>query len=205
MYLDRARGATYTAVVRLAPTPRPPRFSRAQLIVLVYGTLGAVAVAWSAARGDFDIYRGPASTTSKLAASPVIGLMVGLFAVYLSRLAVARLEWARVLHREFHAVVHELSAKEIVILALTSSVGEELFFRGALLPHVGLVGSSVLFAALHMRRDRRFLPWTAMSLVVGLVLGGMYLWLGDLGGPIVAHFTINLLNLHYIAKTELPA
>jgi hypothetical protein len=29
--------------------------------------------------------------------------------------------------------------------------------------------------------------------------------LGDLGAPIVAHFTINLLNLNYIARTELRA
>jgi hypothetical protein len=27
---------------------------------------------------------------------------------------------------------------------------------------------------------------------------------GDLGGPIAAHFTINYLNLHYIARVELP-
>jgi membrane protease YdiL (CAAX protease family) len=33
----------------------------------------------------------------------------------------------------------------------------------------------------------------------------MYTQTGNLGAPIVAHFTINLLNLNYIAKHELRA
>ena len=179
--------------------------SRSGLIVLVYGALGAIAIAWSALRGHPDLYRSAASTPARLAASPVVGLALGLAVVFLSRFAVHRMEWARVLHREFHALVHELSSREIFLLALASSVGEELFFRGALLPIVGLLPQAAAFAALHVRPQARFLPWTAMSFIVGLIMGLMYLWMGDLGGPIVAHFTINLLNLNYIAKTELRA
>ncbi len=189
--------------MRLAPTPKAPRLSRAGLIALLYGGLGAIAIAWSAWRGDPDLYRLPNARLPTLVASPFIGLAVGLCVVFLSRFATHRLEWARVLHREFHAVVHELSSREIFILALFSSLGEELFFRGALLPIVGLPLSSLLFAALHVRPQVRFLPWTLMSFIIGLGMGSMYLWLGDLGGPIVCHFTINLLNLSYIAKTEL--
>ena len=125
--------------------------------------------------------------------------------VFLSRLAVHSMEWARVLHREFHAVVHELSSKEIFLLAASSSVGEELFFRGAMLPAIGLLPSSALFALMHVRAQWRFLPWTAMSFIMGLAMGLMYMKLGNLGAPIVAHFTINLLNLNYIAKHELRA
>jgi membrane protease YdiL (CAAX protease family) len=179
--------------------------SRSGLIVLVYGALGGIAIGWSALRGHPDLYRSPASTLPRLVASPFVGLSVGLAAVFLSRLAVHRLEWARVLHREFHAVVHELTSREIFLLAAASSLGEELFFRGLLLPMVGLLPSTAAFAALHVRANARFLPWTAMSFIMGLIMGLMYLQLGDLGGPIVAHFTINLLNLNYIAKTELRA
>lgn len=175
------------------------------MIVLLYGGLGAIALAWGAVRGDVDIYRLDHSTPERLVVSPLVGLAVGLAIVFLSRLATHRLEWARVLHREFHAVVHELTSREIFLLALFSSVGEELFFRGALLPQLGLWLSSLVFALLHVRASWRFLPWTVMSFIVGLVMGEMYLELGDLGGPIVAHFTINLLNLNYIAKTELHA
>jgi membrane protease YdiL (CAAX protease family) len=173
---------------------------------LVYGGLAGIAVLWGAVRGNPNVYLYPGTTgmtVPRLMLGPAVGLALGLVLVFLSRFATHRLEWARVLHREFHAVVHELNSREIFLLALFSSVGEELFFRGALLPQIGLLGSSALFAALHVRPHLRFLPWTLMSFIVGLVLGGMYVKLGDLGGPIVAHFTINLLNLSYIAKTEL--
>jgi uncharacterized protein len=189
--------------VRLAPTPCAPRLTPATLIALLYGGLGAAGIAWGFWRGHPDIYRLPHATVTTLVASPFLGLAAGLCVVFLSRWATHRLEWARVLHREFYAVVHELSSREIFLLALFSSLGEELFFRGALLPIVGLVPSSLLFAALHVRPALRFLPWTIMSFIIGLGMGSMYLVLGDLGGPIVAHFTINLLNLNYIARTEL--
>lgn len=189
--------------MRLASTPRPPRLNRSAVIIALYGALGLLAIGWGAWRGHANLYqRGPHDLTLRLL-SPLFGLAFGLAVVFLSRLAVHSLEWARVLHREFHAVVHELSSKEMFTLAAASAIGEELFFRGALLPVMGLWLSSLLFAALHVRAQPRFLPWTIMSFIMGLAMGLMYLRFGDLGAPIVAHFTINLLNLHYIARTEL--
>jgi hypothetical protein len=96
-----------------------------------------------------------------------------------------------------------LPGAEIVALALASAVGEEIFFRGALLPVVGLWGSSAIFALLHVGPKPRFLPWTFSSLVAGLVFGQLFLWTGDLSGPVVAHFTVNALNLRYLATTDL--
>jgi membrane protease YdiL (CAAX protease family) len=192
--------------VRLAPTPRAPRLSRSLIICGLYGALGVLAVAIGAIRGSPNIYRLQGiSTPSRLVVSPFVGIVVGFFVVFLSRIAVHRLDWARVLHREFHAVVHELNSREIFTLALTSSISEELMFRGALVPAIGLFPSSLLFALLHVRLEARFLPWTAMALVMGLLFGLLQLTLGDLGAPITAHFTINFLNLHYIARTELRA
>jgi membrane protease YdiL (CAAX protease family) len=191
--------------MQLAPTPRAPRLSRAGVIVTLYGALGAIAIVWGALRGSANIYQYGPRNIVHLVASPFVGLAFGLGIVFLSRLAVHSMEWARVLHREFHAVVHELSAREIFLLAAASSLGEELFFRGALLPAVGLAWSSLLFAAMHLRAQWRFLPWTLMSFIMGLAMGLVYMKLGDLSAAIVAHFTINFLNLSYIAKTELRA
>ena len=90
-------------------------------------------------------------------------------------------------------------------IAAASSIGEEVFFRGALAPHVGVWAQAALFALLHIgpRGPRgRFLPWTFFSFIVGLAMGALFLHFGDLGGPIVAHFTINFLNLRYIATHD---
>jgi hypothetical protein len=179
--------------------------NRSSVIVALYSALGLAAIAWGVWRGDRNLYLYAAIDYRWLALGPFVGLLFGLAMVFLSRLAVRSTEWARVLHREFHAVVHELSSKEIFLLAISSSVGEELFFRGAMLPAIGLIPSSALFALMHVRAQWRFLPWTIMSFIMGLAMGLMFMKTGDLGAPIVAHFTINLLNLNYIAKTELRA
>jgi len=189
----------------LAPTPRAPRMNRATVIVALYSALGVAAIGWGWWRGDRNLYEYGDRNLVLLAAGPVVGLLFGLAMVFLSRLAVHSMEWARVLHREFHAVVHELSSKEIFLLAASSSIGEELFFRGAMLPALGLWPSSALFALMHVRAQWRFLPWTIMSFIMGVAMGLMYTQTGNLGAPIVAHFTINLLNLSYIAKHELRA
>lgn len=189
----------------LAPTPRAPRMNRATVIVALYSALGVAAIGWGWWRGDHNLYEYGDRNLLLLAAGPIVGLLFGLAMVFLSRLAVHSMEWARVLHREFHAVVHELSSKEIFLLAASSSIGEELFFRGAMLPALGLWPSSALFALMHVRAQWRFLPWTIMSFIMGVAMGLMYTKTGNLGAPIVAHFTINLLNLSYIAKHELRA
>ncbi len=193
--------------MRLAPTPRAQRISRGALICAFYGLMLVAAIAIGAWRGRANVFFGPSAAgdrTLRLVGAP-LGLAIGLLAVFATRYLTHRAQWARRLHQEFHALVHGLGPREIFLLAFTSSVAEEAFFRGALQPIVGVVPQALLFGAVHFRPQVRFLPWTAMSLVVGLAFGLLAQGLGDLSAPIVAHFTINLLNLGYIARTELRA
>ena len=170
----------------------------------MYGTLAVAAFAVGGLRGDWDIYRLLVSTDLRLLLSPLIGLGVGLAIVFVSRLSVHRFDWARRLHRDFRGLLGTLGPRDILILAVASSVGEELFFRGALLPWIGLIPSTIVFALLHIGPGLRYLPWTLTALAVGFGFGGLHMWLGDLGAPIVAHFTVNFLNLGYIVKVDLP-
>ncbi len=184
--------------------PPGPGMSRSGLVLALYGALALAGVLISAGRHDVDIYRlEGVSTPGRLLLSPLIGVGVGLLVVLLSRFATARYEWAQRLHRDFRDILGPLTGREIFILALASSVGEELLFRGALLPWIGLWPQALVFALLHVGPGSRFLPWTASALVMGLVFGGLHLGLGDLGAAITAHFTINFLNLRYIARTDL--
>jgi len=193
--------------VRLAPTPRAQRISRAAVISAFYGALLLAAVGIGALRGHPNVFLLRSASRSEvrsLAGAP-IGLALGLLAVLCTRFLTHRANWARALHQEFHALVQGISGGEILLLALSSSVAEEAFFRGALMPMTGVVVQGFLFAAMHFRPKPRFYPWTAMSLIVGIGFGLVGEWLGDLSAPIVAHFTINLLNLSYISRTELRA
>ena len=180
------------------------RLSRATLVLLLYSALSLVAVAIGAGRGSFDLYRPLGETSIEwLLVSPLLGIGAGLVVVLLSRLAVRYYRWARRLHIDFRHLLGQLSSREIFILAVASAVGEELLFRGALLPWIGLVAQAVIFALLHIGPGVRFLPWTISALVMGLLFGWLVQLTGDLGAPIAAHFTINYLNLRYIAGTEI--
>ncbi|HWM85496.1 MAG TPA: CPBP family intramembrane glutamic endopeptidase [Kofleriaceae bacterium] len=192
--------------MQLPSQNREPLTSRAGLILALYGSLALLALLISAGRDDIDIYRiAGRSTLLLLALSPLIGLAVGLSVVFLSRLAVHRFDWARRLHTDFRSILGPLSWREILVLALASSVGEELLFRGALQPMLGIWAQAAVFALLHIGPGLRFLPWTLSAFVLGLVFGWLFQLTGDLGGPIVAHFAINYMNLHFIARFEVPS
>jgi membrane protease YdiL (CAAX protease family) len=180
-------------------TSPPPPLSRASMVMGLYGAMGIVAFIIAAGRGDPDLYRlGGSPAPWQLAAAPGLGIALGLGVVGLTRLATRRLQWARELHASFRDLLGPLTGREILILALASSIGEELLFRGALLPWMGVWLQAAVFAALHIGPGRRFLPWTASAFALGVAFGWLARWTGNLGGPIAAHFAINYLNLRFI-------
>lgn len=183
---------------------RGSSWSRPVLVSAVYLILGAAALVWGTLRGHPNVWQLPGREPSIVAggASLLSGLAAGLAIVFASRMALYRFEWARALHRELRDLLFPLADLEIVVLAVASSVGEELFFRGALLPAVGLVGSSAIFALLHVGPKARHLPWTVTSFGAGLLFGAIFLWTGDLAGPVLAHFLVNFLNLRHLAEVE---
>jgi membrane protease YdiL (CAAX protease family) len=179
------------------PSPAPP-LSRASLVIGLYGAMALVALVVASGRGDPDLYRFGALPHWPLLAGPVAGVAVGLGVVGLTRIATRRFQWARHLHTSFHDLLGPLTGREIVILALASSVGEELLFRGALLPWLGPWWQAVVFALLHVGPGKRFLPWTLSAFVLGAAFGWLTVWTTNLGAPIAAHFMINFLNLRFI-------
>jgi uncharacterized protein len=190
----------------MSPDPyrSEPPLGRAQLVIGLYGALALIAILVSAGRGDPDPYRLDDDVSWKvLAISPLIGVGIAALVVWLTRVVTARFPWARTLHRDFRELLGPLTIREIIIRAAASSIGEELFFRGMLLPWFGVWPQAILFALLHVGPARRFLPWTISALVLGVGLGYVAVATDNLGAPIVAHFTINLLNLRYIVRVDL--
>jgi membrane protease YdiL (CAAX protease family) len=171
--------------------------------MVLYLGLGAAALAWGGLRGQPNIWQLPGKQEPLVFAGIATCLVLGLGIVFASRLALYRFDWARALHREFRGLLNPMSDVEILILAVASSVGEEMFFRGALLPAIGVVGSSAVFALLHIGPKARHLPWTLSSFVIGLLFGLIFKWTGDLTGPVLAHFLVNFLNLRHVAQYEL--
>jgi uncharacterized protein len=76
-------------------------------------------------------------------------------------------------------------------LAALSSLSEEIFFRGALMPLIGVWGQAIVFGLLHPM-PRRAWVYTAFTFVAGLCFGYATLWTGSLIPALLAHFVINL-------------
>ena len=186
------------------PSPAPP-LSRASLVIGLYGAMALVGLLIAAGRGNPDLYRLGDPGAWGLLGGPVIGFAAGGAVVGLTRLATRYFQWARDLHGSFRDLLGPLTGHEIVILAAASSIGEELLFRGALLPWMGIWLQAVVFALLHVGPGKRFLPWTVSALALGVAFGELATWTENLGAPIAAHFAINFLNLRHIVRTSVPA
>ncbi|NQU32610.1 MAG: CPBP family intramembrane metalloprotease [Bacteroidetes bacterium] len=83
----------------------------------------------------------------------------------------------------------------IIIVALVPAIGEELLFRGVLLKlfnqmakniHVAVLISAIIFSAIHLQ-FYGFLP----RLILGMVLGYLFVFTGNIWVPIFAHFLNN--------------
>ena len=79
-------------------------------------------------------------------------------------------------------------------LALATSLGEEILFRGVLLDRIGLIGQAVLFGALHPA-GRKGWSYPLFAAASGLALGGLVLVTGRLSAAVAAHVLVNAVGL----------
>jgi uncharacterized protein len=182
---------------------------RIRTAALVYGGLAALAVVIGVLRGNLDIFHHPGGLLSSelpLAARMVLGgaagVAFGLGIAGVTRYTVYRYRWAEQLHIEFRGLFGPLKNLDILAYAAISAVSEEMFFRGAVQPILGILLTSLVFGALHVAPGRKFIPWPLQALTMGLAFGGLFWLSGDLSAPIMAHFTINYQNLHFINRYD---
>lgn len=177
------------------------------MVVGAYAVVGAVGVAIGALRGAPNVFvmtsemgslRLSDDALSGHLASLAGGLGLAVAVIAATRVLVRTQTWAADLHADLAPMARALGAGAIVPLALASSLGEEMLFRGALVPWMGVLASSLLFGALHQLRGRSRLSWVAFATVVGLLFGGLFRATGSLVGPILAHALINGVNLRFL-------
>lgn len=128
------------------------------------------------------------------------GVALGLVAHGASRLAARRFAWARSFYERLADLLGPLTTTQIVVAAAASGFGEELLFRGALLPLLGLVPQALIFGVVHWTPGRAFRFWPLYAAVMGLGLGGLYLGSGTILAPVLAHFTVNYFGLSSLRR-----
>ncbi len=183
--------------------PSPTRITTVALAVYVPLTLVAFAWAWFAG-GRLAWSLEPSALSAPYAMRLVLSLGLGsalaIAVVAITPILSERTQWARALHAELEGLISPLSTKEITILALSSGLAEEMFFRGAMQPVLGLLFTSAVFGAVHVGPRKVLLAWTTWAFVMGLSFGSIFELTGVIWGPVLAHVWINQRNMTFIRR-----
>jgi uncharacterized protein len=145
-----------------------------------------------------------------------VGLLTGI-AVNRLGLLLEDYPWYRAMALFMKGMVRQafgsrVSFTDAFLVALYSGIGEEALFRGALQPWLvrfiesqiqspelslvlGISGASVIFGLLHTPLVKELRPWTLLAIVMGFVFGALAAYSESLVPAILAHSTINFLNL----------
>ncbi len=174
-----------------------------RLIALAYGALAIAGgtLAYFFAGGQPLVHPRPWFQVPGYGAAPLsaaCGVALAFGVVLFTRVSVARYRWAKRLHLELSPTARRFDQGEIWLLALMSSLGEELFFRSFLTPVVGVFASTLLFGLLHQVRGPSRWVWAAWAFVVGLSFAALFAATGSIVGPILAHALINGTNLAFL-------
>jgi membrane protease YdiL (CAAX protease family) len=168
--------------------------------VAVYATMAGIAIVWSLLTGRPLFWIGDRPSFGSIVLWLILGSILGVAVVVLSRIFLDQYEWAQSLSDWFAEVLGPITARDALILALLSGFAEEMLFRGAIQPTIGLIPTTILFGLCHWPPRKELRPWTALTAVLGLVFGIATELSGHLTAAIVAHFVINFINLSAIGK-----
>jgi membrane protease YdiL (CAAX protease family) len=131
------------------------------------------------------------------------GVALGAVTIAATRLLVRRATWAHALHVALRPAVHGVSDGALFALAAASGAGEELLFRGVLVPLMGIAFSSLTFGLLHQVRGQARWAWMAWATVMGALFAAVFSMTGSLAGALVAHAAINHANLRFLRDNDL--
>jgi len=171
---------------------------------------------------DVSVHLGPVLLTAGL----LIVILPFMLQIYQWNNAIAlpaSLEWLETLMRSWEDEAAAMTKKflqmeglnqllfTLFAVAVVPAIAEELMFRGALQqilqklagnPHVGIILAGALFSAIHFQ-FYGFFP----RMLLGVVMGYLFYWSGNLWYPIVAHFINNGVQVLavYLGNSEIEA
>lgn len=181
------------------------RQGRLAPLFAAYGAAGATAVGAALLLGHdpltCEAWLGTSGAAAVLVSSG-LGVCVGAATVAATRVIVRRAAWGRALHAGLRPAVRGAGDGGLLGVAMASAVGEELLFRGLLVPLAGVVLSSLVFGTLHQIRGPARWGWMTWATLMGLIFGVVFTATGSLTGPIVAHVLINAANLRFLRDNE---
>lgn len=188
-----------TVIKQPAPPPRPTAGPLIRMELAASAVLLVASVVWSALRG-IDLVAAIQPSAAALLHGAGAGVALALTLPLVTAPWARRVLLLRGLKRAWDALESGigpgLRIREVLVLAVCSGISEELFFRGVLMPELGLFVSSALFGLLHPLG----IAYVLWATAAGMGLGALYLTTGSLVAPALAHGTYNLIALGYLRR-----
>lgn len=126
------------------------------------------------------------------------GIGLGLVIVGVTHVGMRALPAVKRAGSMLAGILGPLTWRQALALAAFSGVGEELLFRGALWPHLGIFGTTFLFGLVHIIPRKQLWGYPLFALGAGLLLGLLRDASGSVFPPMLAHVTVNALNLWWL-------
>lgn len=133
----------------------------------------------------------------------VYGLLSGAI-IALGGIAIINAAFMRRIHIHYSNLLgrFKLSISEMVLISLCAGVGEELLFRGAVQPFLGIVITAFVFVGIHgyINPMNWRLSIYGLYMTVGISVLGFLSERHGLLTPIIAHTVIDIFLLYYLQK-----
>jgi len=157
-----------------------------------------------------DVAREPSVTDFLLGKEPMwIQLLVGAVVGMLAGVAAwwwIQQDFMRAVRTKYVHLFQSfrLRMSDIIIISLSAGIGEELFFRGAIQPYLGVVWTALLFVALHgylNPKDWRMASYGVLMTLIIIALGYMTEVIGIVSA-MMAHVMIDLWLLIKLMRSR---
>ena len=164
-----------------------------------YGVVGLFAVGFALFSDDVGILLMFGEKAPE-PAGLLAGIGVGLVIVGVTRVGVRMWGAIEDAARILSVMLGPLTKKQAILLAVLSGVGEELLFRGALWPDLGLWGTTLLFGLVHVIPKRQLWGYPLFAVAAGLLFGVLRMGTGSVVPCVLAHVTVNAINLIWLSE-----
>jgi len=168
-----------------------------RLATLFYVVVGFAAWGW-AAWFDHPLFGERAPTALGMGYGVAAGIAIVLLCHLAYRVSKAVRHASDLIGRFFGPV----TTLQAVWLALISGFVEEIGFRGALWPQLGLVGTALFFGLCHTIPVRALAGYPVFAFLAGLILGHLRDATGSVWPAVACHVTINALNIAWLGGRQ---
>ena len=135
----------------------------------------------------------------------IVGLLFGSLAGA-SCWWLIRLSFMQPVHNKYTKLFQslKLQSSDIIIISLCAGIGEELFFRGAIQPYLGIYLTAIIFVALHGYLDPRDWRLSIYGVVMTIIIIGLGYFTEYVGiiSAITAHVVIDLILLYFLLRVS---